>query len=110
METVLDILIELARHGRGETITYGDLVKQLGIRTRDPYAGRVIALHLNRVAFYCLGAGVPPLTVLVVDKKTGKPSGAFKALFPDVDAAKMAVDCHDWENSPPPPFPRQSSE
>ncbi len=99
----LDLLIGLAK--RAETITYGELLQQLGVKTKQ-FPGQYLHPHLDLLTGYCIGVGVPPVTVLVV-RKDGKIGEGFKKLFPDVAAARKAVDCHDWENSPPPPFPRQ---
>ena len=87
----LDLLIGLAK--RGETITYGELLDQLGVKTNQ-FPGQYLHPHLDLLTGYCIGVGVPPATVLVV-RKDGRVG------------ARKAVDCHDWEYSPPPPFPRQ---
>ena len=105
----IHILTELAR--RGETITYGDLLEQLGINRRRRPAGQVAAPYLNLVAVYCIAVGVPPLTVLVVNgpvsPNPGQPGDGFLIWFHDVNKARELVEGHDWENSPPPPFPIQ---
>ena len=105
----LNILTELAR--RGETITYGDLLQQLGINRRRRPAGQVAAPYLNLVVVYCIAVGVPPLSVLVVNgpnsPNAGQPGEGFFVWFPDADEARALVAGHDWENFPPPPFPIQ---
>ena len=105
----LNILKEQAQHG--EPITYGGLLGRLGIDLKGRPAGQVATPpYLNLVAVYCMGAGVPPLTVLVVNgprsKNPGQPGDGFYTWFPDANAARQAVDRHNWENSPLPPFPR----
>ena len=99
----LDILIGLAK--RGQTITYGELLEQLSIETNQ-FPGHYPHPYLALLAGYCIGAGVPPLTVLVV-RKDGQVGGGFKKFFPKVAETRKAVDGHDCKNSPPPPFPRQ---
>ncbi len=109
----LIILIELALYGGGKTINHGDFLDQLGINWRDRPVGQVVARYLDLVTAYCTGAGLLPLTVLVVggprSGNSGQPGAGFYVWFSDVDAARRAVEFYDWENSPP-PFPRLSWE
>ena len=99
----LDILIGLAK--RGQTIAYGELLEQLGIKTNQ-FPGQYLHPYLALLTGYCIGVGVPPLTVLVV-RKDGQIGDGFMKFFPNVAETRKAVDGHDWKNSPPPPFPRQ---
>ena len=75
----LNILTEQALHG--EPITYGNLLDRLGIERKGRPAGQVATPYLNLVAVYCMGAGVPPLTVMVVNgprsKNPGQPGNGF---------------------------------
>ena len=105
---ILDFLIDLARRNGQtghDTITYGTLQRQFSIEPHRPTRDAV-GPYLDLLTGYCIGMGVPPLTVLAV-RESGEPGGGFPRWFPDVDAAGDEVRGHDWENCPPPPFPRQ---
>jgi HNH endonuclease len=65
------ILCQLAADG--SVITYGDLGELIG--TTHRHIGRVLSV----IQTYCLNAQLPPLTILVVNKNTGRPGEGFIA-------------------------------
>ena len=67
------ILINLASIQNGHT-TYGEIHREICTGKFPGNAG----LYLDVVAAYCEKNGLPPLTVLVRDKQTHKPSDKFK--------------------------------
>lgn len=106
----LVILTQVAQ--QGETITYGELLRQLGINLGRRRAGQVAAPYLDRVTVFCIALGLPPLSVLVVNgprsQNAGQPGPGFFTWFFDADAARELVARHDWQTFPPPPFPIQA--
>jgi putative restriction endonuclease len=65
------LLVDVAK--RHSTITYGDMAKILGIHHRT------IRFVLSEIQDYCLAEKLPPITILVVDQKLGKPGAGFIA-------------------------------
>ena len=65
------ILVDIALNER--RITYGELACQLDIHHRA--AGYV----LSEIQDYCIQEKLPPITILVVDQKEGKPGAGFIA-------------------------------
>ena len=90
------ILISLA--SRRETITYGELGKLIGFRR----GGDALAGPLGCIMWYCLQNKLPPLTVLVVNKKTGVPSEGLIGVD-DVDVEREKVFNYRWFDLVPPP-------
>jgi putative restriction endonuclease len=83
------ILVSLAPHGR--LITYEELAKELGTHYR---ADRFV---LEPIQDYCLKNGLPPLTILVVNKQTNKPGAGFTAWSHDnLREGRTEVRNHDW--------------
>ena len=67
-------LISAARSRR--TYTYKDLAKSFGMRGQmDPLR---MAKPLGPIMYYCNQKGFPPLTALVVNKRTGVPGRGLK--------------------------------
>lgn len=65
----------------GKLITYGDLSKQLSF----PMNPRNIEQPLGRISFACIENGLPPVSVMVVNKDTSMPGmGFFKAYCPEI--------------------------
>ena len=62
---------------------------------------RRIGNILGRVMYYCQAAELPPLTILVVNKMTGRP-GVGLALYDDRDALRERVFNYDWFGMVPP--------
>lgn len=81
---------------RRETMTYQDLVKRLG--HNQP---KVLAKQLGRIMHYCLQNKLPPLTVLVVNKNTGKPGDGLE-LSADRGKLRERVYQHGWYGIVPP--------
>ena len=68
---IYQVLIALA-HLR-QTITYQLLGKTIG------FPARALARPLGHLAHYCQKNGLPPITVLVVQKNSGKPGPGYPA-------------------------------
>ena len=64
-------LVELAREGR--IITYNGLAKKVGVRLTDVRQRTL----LPALADHCEAQGLPPLTVLVVNKRTRQPGRGY---------------------------------
>ena len=65
----------------GKFITYGDLSNQLSF----PMNPRNIEQPLERISFACIENGLPPVSVMVVNKDTSMPGkGFFKAYCPEI--------------------------
>ena len=73
-----------AAHNR-QTLTYKMLADLIG-GGMEP---RTLAPHLWRVSNYCTRKGLPPLTVLVVGKHTGRPSTDLISQDPDRDRERV---------------------
>lgn len=84
---IYQILIGAA-HNR-QVLTYPILGKMIGVPARG------LARHLGHIMHYCHRAGLPPLTVLVVQKKSGKPGDGFTT-FEDLHRDRERVFAHDW--------------
>lgn len=84
--------------GRRETKTYEGLVELMG--HRQP---KVLAKQLGRILYYCEQHGLPPLTVLVVNKNTGRP-GEGGLPYTDDEQGKLRerVFKFDWYGVYPP--------
>lgn len=81
---------------RRETRTYQDLVNLLG--HDQP---KVLAKQLGRIMYYCSQNKLPPLTVLVVNKNTGKPGDGL-ALSADRGVLRERVYQYNWYDLVPP--------
>ena len=78
--------------------TYGGLGKILGLkRPAHHWSGKITA----PIADYCAKHGLPPLTVLVVREKTGKPGAGWQGPK-DISRARADVFKHDWFAEPQP--------
>lgn len=76
-EKLLTFIIE----NPGKLITYGDLSRQLSF----PMNPRNIEQPLGRISFACKDNGLPPISVMVVNKDTMMPGdGFFKAYYPQL--------------------------
>tara|TARA_R110002072_G_scaffold187924_3_gene344716 strand:- start:2557 stop:3342 length:786 start_codon:yes stop_codon:yes gene_type:complete len=85
------ILIDVARSAR--KITYGTIGKQLGIHHRT------VRYVLSEIQDYCLAEKLPPITILVVDQKEGKPGTGFIAWdVDDLDHGLERVYGHPWSS------------
>ncbi len=90
-----DILVDLAPHGR--IITYEELAEHLGTHPR------AVQFVLKLVQDYCLENKRPPLTILVVNKRTNEPGAGFIAWSHDnLVEGRAEVRNHDWTREPNP--------
>lgn len=64
-----------AAHNR-QTLTYKELGSRLGLRAQG-----VFAQSLDKIMRYCVRNGLPPLTCLVVNQKTGLPGEGLSAVI-----------------------------
>jgi hypothetical protein len=81
---------------RREIRTYQELSVLLG-HTQP----KVLAKQLGRIMYYCPQNKLPPLTVLVVNKNTGKPGDGL-ALTADRGKLRERVYQRDWYAMVPP--------
>lgn len=91
------ILIQAAK--ARHLINYGDLAHALGYR-----GSRAMRFALAPIQDLCLEKGWPPLTSIVVNKRTGLPGEGFIAWPGDLEDAHSRVFDFDWK-SVPRPFP-----
>ena len=90
------ILVAAAR--LRQTLTYGDLADALGVKG----PGGVFAKILGRIYNYCLQEGLPLLTVIVVNKQTGRPGWEKGYADVDTDDERERVFRHGWIAQEPP--------
>lgn len=81
---------------RRETLTYEELVSLLG--NKNP---KVLAKQLGHIMHYCSQNKLPPLTILVVNKSTGRPGGGL-TLLADRGKLRERVFTHGWYDVYPP--------
>jgi len=84
---IYQVLIAAA-HNR-QTITY----EQLGKTIEMPHFG--LGNHPDHLLRYCSQNGLPPITVLVVEKGSGKPSHRMTSST-DIDADREKVFQRKW--------------
>ena len=74
------VLVELAE--KGNVTTYTEIAEAVG------FGSSRLSRQLEPIYRYCMAKGLPPLTILVVEKRTRKPSpGAFEE-FSDAQAKR----------------------
>lgn len=83
------------RAASGETIAYSRLEDDIGWRE----ARQAIRPVLDLIADYCQSEGLPDITILVVSKRTGRPS---YTTVEDVDKETQRVLAVEWLKVPPP--------
>jgi len=81
---------------RRETLTYTQLCERMGYGSV-----KAVGKILGRVMYFCQAANLPPLTILVVNKNTGRP-GVGLALYNDRDVLRERVYKHNWYGLVPP--------
>ena len=91
---IWSLLVCAARERR--TYRYGGIADVLGIG-----GAGVIGQMLGPIMYYCQDNGLPPLTVLVVNKDTGLPGEGLTTLE-EVNKDREKVFDHDWFSFPPP--------
>lgn len=89
---IYQILIGAA-HNR-QVLTYPIISKMIGV----PQQG--LAPHLGHLMHYCDREGLPPITVLVVQKDSGKPGVGFTT-FEDLHRDRERVFAHNWYRMKP---------
>lgn len=96
-EKVIEIAIKLLKHvisnrKEGGLITYGELSKGLSF----PMNPRNIEQPLGKISFACKENGLPPISVMVVNKYTFMPgAGFYKAYCSEVkgkERDKIAIE------------------
>ena len=81
----------------GKTLTYGQLAKRLGIHHRT------VRFLLGKIQDYCLEEKLPPLTILVVNQSTQRPSEGFIAWDADnLPEGRENVFKYSWDALPNP--------
>ena len=91
-----DVLAEVAQSA-SKKITYSDLAAKIGIHHR------VVNHVLGVIQEYCIVSGLPPLTILVVNKEHGKPGNGFIAHDPeDFENGRAMVVAYNWKALPNP--------
>jgi hypothetical protein len=82
---------------RRETVTYQRLANMLG--HDQP---KVLAKQLGRIFYYCKQYDLPPLTIVVVNKNTGRPGDGLP--YTDTERGKLRerVFQFDWYAVYPP--------
>lgn len=89
------ILTSTAR--RHQTLTYGEVADRLGMGGSTP-----VRIALWPLQDLCLEKGWPPLTSIVLNKRTRRPGPGFIAWDGDLDEAHREVFAFDWHNKPRP--------
>ena len=94
------VLVDLARTKEGETITYGELVRQA--QSREPTNAtvqRAIATtagrRLDALREFTAARGMPDLSALVVNKVTRRNGKAYQKTY-DGDAIRAEIRAFDW--------------
>ena len=89
MPTIYQILISAA-HNR-QILTYELLGKMIGVPARG------LAHHLGHLMYYCQREGLPPLTILVVQKESGEPGAGLTTVnIQQLHRDRERVFAHDW--------------
>jgi len=89
-------LILIGAACRRETLTYQILAQRLGYK-----GAGVLDRQLGHLMRWCFENRLPPLTVLVVNKKSGLPGGGL-VLAEDLNADRETVFQFDWHAVVPP--------
>ena len=59
-------------------------------------SGPALSGRLGDILFFCQYNGLPPLTAIVVEQKTGLPSSGFPLTPDQVPAVQQQVFAYDW--------------
>jgi len=81
-----------------QTVTYEGLSKLM----YGKEAAGVLAGILGHIAYYCGDNNMPPLTILVVEKATGRPGDQIPVDPARIDKERENVYQYDWYNVYPP--------
>jgi hypothetical protein len=90
------ILIGLAKDRKSTTY------EELSVLMYRKEAAGVLNAILGHVAFYCQDHGLPHLTVIVVEKDSGRPGAGIPVDSRTIDQAREDVYGFDWYNVYPP--------
>lgn len=101
--TYFQVLVDLARTKGGETITYGELVRQA--QAREPNNATIqraaiatnVGRRLDALREFTAARGMPDLSALVVNKLTGDNGRAFKKIY-DGEAIRAEIQAFDWRS------------
>lgn len=88
-------LILIAAAAGRQIVTYGQLAAVIGIKGSQP-----VINPLYHIKYWCEENELPPLTVIVVNKKAGKPGSGMG--LDDVDTAQQEVFQYPWYRVVPP--------
>lgn len=97
-QQIWPILISCAPNKK--LITYLEISKILGFK-----GAGVFAKILECIALYCKSNDLPPLTILVINSKTGAPGKGFAPFlrkYGSFDACRLAVFKYEWYRIIPP--------
>ena len=90
-------LILIGKALNRQTVTYEILGNMLGFKGYGVFAG-----ILDHIRIYCILNDLPPLTALVVNKKTGLPGEGLGLSDKDLNAARERIYNYDWYDIIPP--------
>jgi hypothetical protein len=88
-------LILIGKAHNRQIMTYGMLADLLGFK-----GAGVLAQILGHVMYYCQDNKLPPLTILVVNQRTGLPGEGL--IGADLNADRETVFNHPWYEIHPP--------
>ncbi len=89
--------ILVAKASNRQTLTYGELAELL------EFGGAGVLNHpLGHIMRYCQQNGLPPLTVIVVNKDTGLPGGGLDVPPSEQNVAREKVFQYPWFDIIPP--------
>lgn len=88
------LLVEVA--GKRGKCNYGEIAGRLAYKSALP-----IISMLGGIMWYCLDFALPPLTIVVVNKRTGLP-GAGLIVQGTVESETAKVWNHDWSREKAP--------
>jgi hypothetical protein len=88
------ILTGLARDHR--TIWYSHLGRLMQSSVKHGMSGPLLAGPLGDILYFCQYNQLPPLTSIVVEQKSGLPSGGFPMAPDQIPAVQQVVFAYDW--------------
>ncbi len=91
-------LLVAAAHNR-QVLTYEIVADLIGMGPKGKGAG-TLAQPLGVIMDYCSAQGLPPLTVLVVNKTTGEPGSGLKTIR-ELHRDRERVFRHEWYKAVP---------
>lgn len=94
-EEVKEIAIKLLQHiiSKKEPISYKDLSLKLSSNSSFHNRPRDIERPLGRISYACKDNGLPPISVMVINKETNMPgAGFFKAYCSEIKGKDEQMD------------------